>query len=69
MFYRYPKIRLPEYFLGIYKKITTDDLQTVAEKIFDFDKINISVLQTLDTVQKQKYENTLNKYISAYKDK
>lgn len=66
MFYRYPIIKLPKYFLSVYNKVTTERLRQVAQETFSFDKINVCVLQKFGTKKFAQYDKQIAKYIKTY---
>lgn len=64
IFYRYPKIYLPDDFLKIYQSISVDDIQAVAQDILDLQKINISLLQDMPAEKELICKNNIQKFIS-----
>jgi len=66
LFYRYPNILLPEDIVQLFDAITPRHLARISQEIFNFEKINISVLQPFGKNEKNRYKEDILKYITDF---
>jgi len=66
LIYRYPKILLPKDFIKFYNRIEVHDIKRIANKILNFDKINICLLKQLNKKNKDTISKNIIKLIHKY---
>jgi len=64
--YKYPKIRTPDDYIKLYNKITLKNLFQSADEIFDFNKINITILSKFSRNNTQLLKQNIDKLVLKY---